>query len=287
MMREFNQIKRIRSEIGYRYITIEMTQSRIDKGLIAIPRRLISYFPNRDFDISIYLDNSRILQPKKYSHYLGSTRESRIGGMKDWFDKRSIESGDLIVIQIIDKDNFIYRIFTERSFVSSVNNLQNKLDMSKNEREVMKCVSNISNLVQADEEEIFLREFKRLVDMMPIQERKYYKKYYRKSRKEVKDPIRTILGGVYKGHCQICDFWFLKKDENPYFETHHIDRDKGDHPSNVLVVCGNCHNQFHYSEVDHVFQDDWLVSVSFNKNIHSIKHVSVDKIKDAYKEIFI
>ena len=83
-MRESSQVIRSKSQINYDYMTIKMTQSRINKGLIAIPVSLTKWFPMHSCTIHAYLDDSPILQPKTYSPYESSTRECRIGGMKAW-----------------------------------------------------------------------------------------------------------------------------------------------------------------------------------------------------------
>ncbi|NIV11084.1 MAG: HNH endonuclease, partial [Aliifodinibius sp.] len=97
-----SKVVRSKSEINYSYATIKITQSRIDKGLIAIPVSLIKWFPDRNDTIQVYLSNSPVSQDKHYSSYRSSTRECRIGGMKEWFRQNNIKSGDEIVIQFID-----------------------------------------------------------------------------------------------------------------------------------------------------------------------------------------
>jgi hypothetical protein len=45
---------RSKSQINYSYATIKITQSRIDKGLIAIPMTLSEWFPDRSDTIQVY-----------------------------------------------------------------------------------------------------------------------------------------------------------------------------------------------------------------------------------------
>ena len=101
--------------------------------------------------------------------------------------------------------------------------------------------------------------------------------------------LRILLEAIYKGHCQVCDFWFLKKDRKPYFEIHHLDPMKAHHPKNVLVVCGNCHNQFEYTFVKQEFDGGmWLVRVSFNEAVYPVKQAMLDMEKEGfYKELFV
>lgn len=90
------------SEISYNYATIKITQSRIDKGLLAIPIGLAESFPRQNGDIQVYLNNADVSTPKRYSSYDTSTRECRIGGLKEWFISNNIARDDEIVVQFLD-----------------------------------------------------------------------------------------------------------------------------------------------------------------------------------------
>ena len=46
------------SEINYDYKTIRVTKSRINKGLLAIPRGFTKYLPKSNQRIKIYFDDS-------------------------------------------------------------------------------------------------------------------------------------------------------------------------------------------------------------------------------------
>jgi len=70
-----------KSKINYNYATIKITQSRIDKGLIAIPVTLSKWFPGHNDTIQVYLNDSPVSQTKNYSSYTSSTHECRIGGV--------------------------------------------------------------------------------------------------------------------------------------------------------------------------------------------------------------
>lgn len=53
------------------------------------------------------------------------------------------------------------------------------------------------------------------------------------------------------GKCELCDKEapFLRKDNTPYLEPHHILRlaDEGpDHPGSIAALCPNCHREVHY-----------------------------------------
>jgi hypothetical protein len=52
---------------------------------MAIPMSLAEWFPDYNTTIQVYLDDSSVLHTKNYSSYKSTTRESRIGGMAEWF----------------------------------------------------------------------------------------------------------------------------------------------------------------------------------------------------------
>lgn len=52
--------------------------------------------------------------------------------------------------------------------------------------------------------------------------------------------------------CQVCGFTFRKNDGTDYCEIHHLEALANggyDVASNCLVLCANCHRQFHYGNV--------------------------------------
>jgi len=289
MSQKSSNVIRSKSQINYSYATIRITQSRIDKGLIAIPVTLAEWFPSHNETIQVYLNDSPVSQTKHYSSYTSSTRECRIGGVRQWFQQNNIKSGDEIVIQFIDKEHSIYRLIPERNFVSKTKELQYSFDTSETEQKALGEITTLAQWARLDRDKVVFNEYYRLVNAVPSKERQYIKKSISRARESVPANLRTLLGNIYKGHCQVCDFWFLRKDKEPYFEIHHLDPLKGHHPKNLLVVCGNCHNQFEHANVEKDFNDDWwLVRVSFNDGIYSVKQVLLMmKIEPFYKELFV
>lgn len=71
----------VESPINYNYATVKITQSRIKKGLIAIPVSLAKWFPDSNTRLHVYLDDSPSSEVKNYSSFKSTTRECRIGGM--------------------------------------------------------------------------------------------------------------------------------------------------------------------------------------------------------------
>ena len=280
---------RTKSQINYSYATIRITQSRIDKGLIAIPVALAEWFPDHNESIQVYLDDSPVLQTKHYSSYASSTRECRIGGARQWFQKNNINNGDEIVIQFIDKEHFIYRLIPERNFISTTQELQRSFDDAENEQEASAKITTLAHWTHLDNSKVVFNEYYRLINTSPSKERRHIEKSLTRARESVPANLRTLLGDIYRGHCQVCDFWFLKRDKQPYFEIHHLDPLKGHHPQNVLVVCGNCHNQFEYATVQQEFNEErWLINVSFNESMYPVTQaVLMRKMEVFSKELFI
>lgn len=283
------KVIRSSSPINYSYATIKITQSRIDKGLIAIPVALADWFPDHNEGIQVYLNDLPVSQAKHYSSYTSSARECRIEGLSKWFQQNSIGSGDEIVIQFIDKQRFIYRLIPERNFVSKTQELQHSFDRSKTEQEASGEITTLAQWTHLDEGKVILNEYYRLSTSVPLKERKFISRDTSRGRESTPANVRTLLEDIYEGHCQLCDFWFFKIDTKPYFEIHHLDPAKGHHPKNLIVVCGNCHNQFEYASTSlHFTEDNWLGRVSFNDKIYSVRQAALDmKIERFVKELFI
>jgi len=284
-----SDVVRSKSRITYPYATIRITQSRIDKGLIAIPMALTGWFPNYNKTIEVYLNDSPVSQTKSYSSYTSSTRECRIGGVREWLQKNNIKSGDEIVIQFIDRERFIYRLIPEQNFILTTQELQHSFDESETEQDASETITTLAEWTHLDRGKIVFGEYYRLINTLPSEERQYVRRRMSRTRESVPANLRTLLENIYEGHCQSCDFWFLKKDKRPYFEIHHLDPSKGHHPKNVLVVCGNCHNQFEYASVKQEFNDDgWLVRVSFNESERSVKQAMLSmETQVFFKELFV
>lgn len=278
-----------KSQINYSYATIKITQSRIDKGLIAIPAALAEWFPDHNDTIQVHLNDSPVSQIKHYSSYSSSTRECRIGGMREWFQQNNINSEDEIVIQLVDKESFIYRLIPERNFILKTKELQYSFDNSETEQEASEKITTLAQWTDLDKNKVTLNEYHRLINTLPTNGRQYINKHSSRARESVPANLRTLLEYLYKGNCQVCDFGFLKRDKSPYFEIHHLDPLEGHHPKNLLVVCGNCHNQFEHAGVKREFNEDrWLVRVSFNERTYSVEQVVLTtKVEGFFKQLFI
>ena len=267
-----------KSEINYNYETLVVTKSRIEKGLLAIPREFSKYLPKTNQRVEVFLDQSSTPLLKKFSSYSSSTNENRIGGLKDWYYDNQIKEGDEIILQILDKEKFAYRLLKEQDFIKKTKEIQNNLDNSKDETIALDRIQQISNLIGIEKEKIFYSEFLRLAKYSSDEIRKRIKISSRTSREKTPPSIRIILGDIYKGYCQLCTFSFLKRDNSPYYEIHHLEPKLGHYPKNLVLVCANCHRQFEYANVKKTFnKDGWLIKVFFNQKEYLLKQ-AIDEL---------
>jgi hypothetical protein len=277
-LEEYRMIQK-KSDINYSYETIKITQSRIDKGLLAIPRSIVSWFPQENRKIKILLDNSDEISIKNYTSLSSSTNESRIGGLLEWIIKNQFKDGDEIVIQAIDKKRYMYRLIPERIFINQIQKTQQDFDDSETENNAFQKISCLSKLVDLEDQKIAIHEYFRIVKISTIESRQYISKKSGKAKESVPISLRLILGKIYEGICQICGFYFMKRDDTPYFEIHHLDALKGNHPKNLILVCANCHRQFEFAYVKQIFNEQgWLINVAFNKNEYEINQL-IKKVK--------
>ncbi|MFQ5861581.1 MAG: HNH endonuclease [Candidatus Brocadiales bacterium] len=209
--------------------------------------------------------------------------------MAEWFRDNNIKDGDEVVVQLVDKEKFIYKLVPEHKFLIKTNELQKDFDESENEAEASEQVAKLAKWTDLDKREVVLNEYRRLLDTSKVEERRYVERPSSRAGESVPYNLRALLGCIYQGHCQVCDFWFLKRDNTPYFETHHLKRSLGNNPKNIVLVCANCHRQFEYAHVLSKFNDDnWLVMVSFNEKTYPVNQVVLKtELEDSFKKLFI
>ncbi len=94
--------------------TIYATDSRISKGLLAIPRRFSSQFPTIKGKILVVFDDGTRVEPKIYVPYDPKIKECRVFGLSRWFSRRGIVAGDAITITVEDPTKGIHRIALDR-----------------------------------------------------------------------------------------------------------------------------------------------------------------------------
>jgi hypothetical protein len=71
-------MQKVKSEIGYNYVTIKATQSRINKGLLAIPVSLLDRFPKEKRKTTLLFDDEEKYFIKSFVPYTSSSQEETV-----------------------------------------------------------------------------------------------------------------------------------------------------------------------------------------------------------------
>ena len=222
------KIIKVNSAIEYNYLTIKVTQSRIDKGLLSIPVSLIDIFPPKKQKIKIYFDDNKNYSEFNFTPYSSSSRECRIGGMKEWFNLHKVNNNEELVIQIIEDDKYEFRLFTEKQYLHTIKLLRNKFDDSYDDITTIENINKLAAISNKNQSEVLENEFYRL-SKQSDSNRNFAIVTRKKSKESVPHSIRKILEEIYKGKCQLSNFTFIQKNGNPYFEIHHIKENKGNY----------------------------------------------------------
>ena len=264
----------------FSYTTIKVTRSRIDKGLLAIPVSLIDLFPKTNGDVYLLDANGQWVRTT-FTAYNSSSKECRIGGMRDFYDKYHIEGGDELVLHVHGDNR--YQIVPEKLFRHEVRKLESRLDKAPTLMEADAVLTALAGLTNTRAEDVIKSEYARLASRT-VPHRKVKTRRDAKIREHIPPSLRKMLTSLYHGRCQVSGFSFLKKTGGPYFEVHHIDALKGNHVKNVLVVSPNVHAQFTHAAVKQSFdQFGWLRQVRLNDDSYTVFQV-VDELTTVHKK---
>lgn len=269
-----------KSSLPFDYFTIKVTKSRINKGLLAIPVTLLDKFPqNKD---KIYLvDDLGIIEVKSFTHYNSSSKECRIGSLKEFYNRNNVLPGEEIVLQFLEEDK--YFITTEISLKQKYQEFFLKIENEIDDEKAEELLKNLAKFANIEKQQLLKNEFIRLSSTEITDRNKIQTK---ESKQNEKTPIlmRKILLELYKGKCQISDFTFTTKYGNLYFEVHHIAPEKGIHFKNLLVVSPNIHSQFTHCNVAHQFDSEgWLRKVKFNDIEYNVFQI-IDKLPKKFEK---
>ncbi len=261
-----------------RSFTIYATASRISKGLLAIPRKYSGDFPVTKGNILVVFDDGSRVEAKLYLPYDPKVKECRIFGLSRWFSKRNVVPGDVITITVEDPAKPIYRIALD-SYVRQRQEAEARRQLYSTES-IEAATEQLRRLAQATRKrthEVALQELARMAQT-EIPQRKRSPVLHKGRGEAVPSSVRALLEALHLGRCQICSFAFKKRDGSSYFEIHHLDPDKGHHPTNLLVVCPNCHAQLeHANIIDMERVMGWLVAVTINGNRLSVRQPFVQR----------
>lgn len=270
-------VKIMASDVPLNYTTIKVTQSRINKGLLAIPVSLLNLFPKEKCKIFITMQNG-ITKEMNFTPYESSSRECRIGGLTEFYKHFNIQDNDeLVLIKLDDKK---IKLLSESFFKQAVLQDLEKLENCQSEEDFDKNLNSLKSITEISKDELIKNEFVRL-SKMQIQTRRKIQVSTTFKNEAVPTSMRLILLNLYKGKCQVSNFSFLMKNNQPYFEIHHINPDMGNHFKNLLVVSANTHAQFTYAHLWQNFDENgWLREVAFNGEKFKVFQI-IDNLSEA------
>jgi len=264
--------------------TIRATASRIGKGLLAVPQRFKDLFPKERGQIHVVFDNEESTQTLTFHPYDPIVKENRIFGLAQWISKRGVRDGDLISITIEDPDRRLYRIALDRYVRErEEQKARHELTVARTDSEAEHQLSTLSRLAKRRPREVAREELLRIAQESARQPRPRVSPTATERHEGVPSGTRVLLRELHDGKCQLCSFTFEKRNGEPYFEIHHLDPEVGHHPSNLLLLCPNCHAQFEHATVtDFQWVGIWLIRVTINgKRIAVRQPLAHDSVKRA------
>jgi hypothetical protein len=256
-----------------RRFTIRASASRLNKGLLAVPQKFREWFPSEKSRIQVVFDDEEKVRALTFHPYDPTVKENRIFGLRNWFSKREVREGDVISITLEDEDTRLYRIALDR-FIQErrEQKARQKLRAAGTDSEAELELISLSKLTRKRPREVAREELLLIAQGSARQPRPRVPPGATERHEGVSSGIRVLLRELHDGKCQLCSFTFEKRNGEPYFEIHHLDPEIGHHPSNLLVICANCHAQFEHARVtDFRWAGDWLVGVTINGKHFSIR----------------
>jgi len=246
--------------------TIRASSSRLEKGLIAIPQRYNDHFPRERGPIQIVFDDERDAKPLTFHPFDRVVKESRIFGLGHWFSNRGVREGDQISITLEDPNRRVYRIALDRYVRErEEQRARVKLHAAKTDSEAEQGVDALSRMTKKGPRALAHDELARIAQESARRPRPKIDPGPAERHEGVPAAIRVLLRELHGGKCQLCSFTFEKRNGEPYFEVHHLDPEIGHHPTNLLVLCPNCHAQFEHATVTEFrWVANWLVGVTIN-----------------------
>ena len=264
--------------------TIRASSSRLEKGLLAIPQRFKGWFPAEKGQIQVVFDDEEEAKALTFHPFDPVVKENRIFGLAQWFSKRGVREGDLISITLEDVERRLYRIALERYVRErEEQKARHGLSAARTDSEAEQELGTLSRLTKRRPRQVAQEELLRIAEESPRKPRPKAPPGAVERHEGVPSGIRVLLRELHDGKCQLCSFTFEKRNAEPYFEIHHLDPEVGHHPSNLLVLCANCHAQFEHATVrDFKWVGIWLVSVTINgKRIAVRQPLAHDSVRRA------
>jgi len=267
-----------------KHFTIRASASRLEKGLLAIPQKFRDWFPSAKSEIQVVFDDEEKAKGLTFHPNGPEVKENRIFGVGRWFSKRGVREGDLISITIEDRERHLYRIVLDR-FIQEREKQKSrqKLNAARTDSEAEQELSTLSRLTRKRPRGLAQEELLRIAHESVRRPRPRVSPGAAERHEGAPAAIRVLLRELHDGKCQLCFFTFEKRNGEPYFEIHHLDPEIGHHPSNLLVLCPNCHAQFEHAKVtDFKGAGNWLVGATINgKRVAVRQPLAHDSIRRA------
>lgn len=264
------------------HFTIRASASRLEKGLLAIPQKFKDWFPGERGQIKVLFDDEVKAKTVTFHPSDPIVKENRIFGLAHWFSKRGVREGDLISITLEDSSIGLYRIGLDRYVRErQEQETREKLRLARTDSQAEQELTALSMLTRRRPRELAREELLQIAQKLPRQPRPRVPPGATERHEGVPSGIRVLLRELHDGECQLCSFTFEKRNGEPYFEIHHLDPEVGHHPSNLLVLCPNCHAQFEQASVtDFKWAGNWLIGVTINgKRVAVRQPLAHDSIK--------
>jgi len=264
--------------------TIRASASRLDKGLLAVPQRFSGWFPRERGQIQIIFDDEEKIRALTFQPYDPTVKENRIFGLRPWFSNRDVREGDLISIILEDQEKKVYRIQLDR-YVQQRQEQQTRerLYAAETDSEAERQLGTLSRITRRRPRRLAHEELSRIARESIRRPRPTVVPSATERYEGVSSGIRVLLRELHDGKCQLCSFTFEKRNGEPYFELHHLDPEVGHHPTNLLVVCANCHAQLeHASVTDFKWTASWLVGITINGSRITVRQpLAYDSVRRA------
>lgn len=247
--------------------------SRLEKGLFAVPQRFIGWFPRERGQIQVIFDDEDGSRPLTFHPYDPITKEARIFGVRNWYSERGVRPGDLISVVVEDRGHHLYRIALERYVLERQEHTARKrLQEASTDSEAEQQLAILQRVAKRRPRDVAQRELSRIAQESERQPRPTVPPAAGERREGVPPGTRVLLRELHEGKCQICSFTFEKRNGEPYFEIHHLDPTTGHHPTNLLVVCPNCHAQLEHAKVTGFrWEGEWIVGLTINGKRLSVR----------------
>ena len=269
---------------------VRASASRLDKGLLAVPQKFRDWFPSEKRQIPVVFDDEDAVKVLTYHPSDPTTKESRIFGLHPWYSEREVRQGDLISITLEDTDPPLYRIALDRYVRKRQEGLaRQRLIGADADSEAEQQLSILKQLTRKRPRELAQEMLLRIAQESARDLRPSVTPTGGERRGGVPAGIRVMLRELHEGKCQICSFTFEKRSGEPYFEIHHLDPLIGHHPTNLLLVCPNCHAQLEHATIDDFrWAGHWLVGLSINGKRVSVRQpLAHDSLRRAFLSLFV